>query len=267
MPDVVGKRGAEVKSIVIIQARMNSTRLPEKVLLPLGQTVNLEYVVSRCRLIHHQEDVIVATSDSAQDDPIYEWCLQHGVTTFRGSEEDVLARFFACAKQYEADYIIRVTGDCPFVDFEMANDIVDSVISKKVDYVFLNGRSRLPHGLAVEVVSLSALDYMYHHIHTSYHREHVTYYIFEHPEQFSAAYLDVPVEKLIPELRLTLDTEEDYAVCLAIARHFQPDLTFSSQQAIDYLIAHPEVAKLNVHVEQKQEVIKLSADIEQKRAE
>lgn len=237
-----------MKTIVIIQARMGSSRLPGKILKPLGDADVLTYVTSRCQQIQGVSDVIVATSVLPQDDAVEKWCAENGVICFRGSEEDVLDRYVQCAKQYKPDYVMRVTSDCPFVDYEMASAIVALMERERVDIIDLAGK--LPRGLAVELISYEALLSIHEKGQEPRHREHVTYYAYEYCEQFQRVVYDAPVNRLHPELRITLDTEEDYALCQAVATHFD-NLLVSSANVIHYLLEHPEVAKLNAHIEQK----------------
>ncbi|HHY74150.1 MAG TPA: NTP transferase domain-containing protein [Bacillus bacterium] len=238
-----------MKTIIIIQARMGSTRLPGKILKPLGDSVVLDYVVSRCKQVKNVDKVIVATSTLPQDDAVEQWCLKNNVDCFRGSEEDVLARYYECAVQIQPDYVIRVTADCPFVDYELANDVIAEMEKNPADIMLLNGN--LPRGLAVEMVSFSSLEYIYNSGHESRHREHVTYYAYEYLQLFQVTTVTVPVEKQHPELRITLDTEEDYQLCQAVANHFQGDKLVSSQTVVNFLVERPKVAKLNAHIEQK----------------
>lgn len=238
-----------MKTIIIIQARMGSSRLPGKVLKPLGHSVVLDYVVSRCREVKKADEVIVATSVLPHDDAIEEWCKENKVPCFRGSEDDVLSRYYECAKSYNPDYVIRVTADCPFVDYEMASEIVCTMENSPADYVKVNGP--LPRGLVVEMFAFRTLSYIHEHGKEPHHREHVTYYAYEFPEEFQATVYEAPKALQHPHLRITLDTEEDYALCQAIANHFQGDKLVSSQKVVQFLLEHPEVAKINAHVKQK----------------
>ncbi|PIC94693.1 acylneuraminate cytidylyltransferase [Sporosarcina sp. P26b] len=237
-----------MKTIVIIQARMGSTRLPRKIVKPLGTTDVLAYVTSRCKQIQHIEDVIVATSTLLQDDAVEAWCLEHNVTCFRGSEEDVLDRYVQCARAYEPDYVMRVTADCPFVDYELASAVIELMKRERKDVLSLVGG--MPRGLAVELISYVALLTIHEKGQEPRHREHVTYYAYEYPEEFMHAVYTVSSDRLHPELRITLDTAEDYALCRAIADRFQDDLV-PSTDVIQYLLDHPEIAALNAHIEQK----------------
>lgn len=237
-----------MKTIVIIQARMGSTRLPGKILKQLGDSDVLTYVTRRCKEINGVQEVIVATSTLQQDDAIEDWCKKHHVTYFRGSEDDVLSRYVDCAKKYEPDYVMRVTSDCPFVDFEMAAEIVSLMDKERKDIVVFDGD--LPRGLAVELISYASLLKIDEKGLEPRHREHVTYYAYEFAEQFEAITYKVPDNREAPELRITLDTEEDYELITAVAEQFNNPL-ISSEAVIDYLKNTPEVAKLNAHIEQK----------------
>lgn len=237
-----------MKTIVIIQARMGSTRLPGKILMPLGSTDNLTYVTERCKKIQGVSDVIVATSSLSQDDAVEQWCVTHQLPCYRGSEEDVLNRFIEAAKPYKPDYVIRVTADCPFVDYEMASDMVALMVREQVDIIDLD--EQLPRGLAVEVIAYSALQRIDAKGHELRHREHVTYYAYEFKEEFTCVSYVVDRERNEPALRITLDTDADYELLAAVAQHFDDEFV-SSVSVIDYLINHPEIAQLNAHIEQK----------------
>lgn len=238
-----------MKNLVVIQARMGSSRLPGKVLKPLGNSVVLDYVVSRCRKIKNVDHVIVATSLLKQDQPIVDWCNANRVSCFRGSEDDVLSRYFECAKPYRPDYVIRVTADCPFVDYELADQIIETMQQHPSDVAIVKGE--LPRGLVVEMVSFRALDYIHQHGQEPRHREHVTYYAYEHPEEFKNTVVYAPRSLCCPELRITLDTEDDYRLCTSIADHFGGDQLVPSQKVVDFLLETPMVADLNAHVKQK----------------
>lgn len=237
-----------MKIICIIQARMGSSRLPGKILKELGNVDVLTYDVERCKQIKDVSEVIVATSTLPQDDPIAEWCEAHHVNYFRGSEEDVLDRYVQCANLYNPDYVMRVTSDCPFVDYEMAGEIVSLMKREKKDIVLLDGE--LPRGLAVELISYKALLRIHKVGQEARHREHVTFYAYEFSNEFSNATYKVPENRLAPEFRITLDTAEDYQLLNTVAEYFNNPL-ISSIDVINYLKDHPEIAKINAHIEQK----------------
>lgn len=237
-----------MNTIVIIQARMGSSRLPGKILKPLGDVDVLTYDIARCRAITGVSEVIVATSVLKQDDAIAAWCEDNHVAYFRGSEDDVLDRYVQCAKMYKPDYVMRVTSDCPFVDYEMASEMLELMLRERKDIMLLEGE--LPRGLAVEIISYESL-LKIHEVGTEpRHREHVTYYAYEYKEQFETVTYKVPVNRQAPQFRITLDTEEDYAMLVEVAKHFNNPLV-SSVAVIEHLKVTPDVAKINAHIEQK----------------
>ncbi|PLS17890.1 acylneuraminate cytidylyltransferase [Bacillus sp. M6-12] len=238
-----------MKTIAVIQARMGSSRLLGKILKPLGNHDVLTYVVERCKKIDGVSDVIVATSALPQDDLVEEWCKSRGVSYFRGSEEDVLDRYVQAAKQYNPDFVIRVTADCPFVDFGLASTMVMAMTEAPTQFMNLQGE--LPRGLAVELFSYETLKYIHENGLEPRHREHVTYYAYENRDEFSwtSVHASSGIQK--PELRITLDTEEDYELCKRVAEHFEGNLFVPSAEVVKYLAANPELAKINAHIEQK----------------
>lgn len=244
----IRREGLVVKVIVVIQARMGSLRLPGKILKPLGNCENLKYVVERCAKIYGVSQVIIATSSLPQDDIVEKWCMNNDVVYYRGSEDDVLDRYIQVANLYQPDYIMRVTADCPFVDYEMASEMVKLMHKEQVDIVDIVGD--LPRGLATELISYRALQYINEHGHEAHHREHVTYYAYEFKDEFTRAEYTSSSSLQHPQLRITLDTEADYALISAVAQHFN-DIFVSSSEVVQYLLDHPEVAQLNAHIEQK----------------
>ena len=237
-----------MKTIAIIQARMGSSRLPGKILKPFGDTDVLSYDIARCRAIKGVSEVIVATSSLPQDDAIAIWCEQNDVAYYRGSEDDVLDRYVQCAKEYNPDYVMRVTSDCPFVDYEMASEMVTLMEKERKDLLLLNGE--LPRGLAVELISFKALLKIDQLGKEPRHREHVTYFGYEFKEQFETVNFNVPSNRQAPQLRITLDTDEDYEMLSNIAEHINNPLV-SSVEVIKYLLDNPDVAAINAHIEQK----------------
>jgi spore coat polysaccharide biosynthesis protein SpsF len=241
-----------MKTVIIIQARMGSSRLPGKVLMPLGNSCVLDYVVSRCRLISSTVEVVVATSRLIQDDVVEEWCLGSGVSCYRGSEDDVLERFVGASTPFHPDFVMRVTGDCPFVDYEFANEVVMAMGNNPSDFVIYPDHDLLlPRGLNVELMSYEALMRMNELGHEPRHREHVTYYAKEFPNQFTRTMFEVPLALRQPQLRITLDTPEDYELCKAIADAFPSEVTVSTSKVVAFLLEHPKIAALNAHIEQK----------------
>jgi spore coat polysaccharide biosynthesis protein SpsF len=240
-----------MKFIVIIQARMASTRLPGKVLMKLGTKTVLDYVVARSRAIVGCEEVVVATSNNPQDDAIQDWCNHNEVSCFRGDEEDVLSRYYKCASQYHPDYILRVTADCPFVDYHEASNFIARMKSKgEVDAVILEGE--FLRGIDVDIISYQALEHIYQVATEPRHKEHVTYFAFEYPERFEILHLQVPEYwRDHPELRITIDTQLDYKLCSILADHFWDQILISTEEVICFLSKNPSLVAINANIKQK----------------
>lgn len=194
---------------------MGSTRLPGKVLKPIGQRPLLGHVVGRLEMLTHPHKAVVATSDLAADDAIAAWCQSEGVACFRGSEQDVLARYEGAARTFGLDPIIRLTADNPFTDMEELDRLIDLHRAEGND--FSQSFAALPIGVGAEIFSFDALVKSARDGHDPHHREHVDEYMIENPQIFRTGNLAVEGPKNRPEVRLTVDTEEDYRRACVIA--------------------------------------------------
>ncbi|EAO9488672.1 acylneuraminate cytidylyltransferase, partial [Salmonella enterica] len=172
-----------MRVVGIIQARLGSTRLPKKMMMSLGQASVLEYVCKRALAIRNMSQVIVATTTNASDDELVKWCLKNDIEVFRGSEDDLLQRYLLCAQKYEADYIVRITGDCPFISIDLAENLIDAVIDTKCQYGYVHS-SEIPIGLKVSVIETKTLEYVDRVAVHPYYREHITLYMDEHLGDF-----------------------------------------------------------------------------------
>ena len=199
--------------LIILQARVGSSRLPNKVLRLLHGVPLLSYSIRRLKAINSQYQVIVATSDSHKDDPVESLAKKENVLCFRGEEEDVLDRYYQAARKYKADYIVRATGDNPLVDTEEAGRVVESIIKKNVDYVSgieeVNGL-KLPVGIGVEAFSFNVLEKSWKNGKEPHHREHVNEYIHENAKKYNIILQPCLKKNHCPGLRLTVDTYEDF---------------------------------------------------------
>ena len=197
-----------MKVLAIIQARMGSTRLPGKVLMPLcGESVLTHVIkrVGRCRLI---DGIIVATTDKIEDDIIEKHVRGLNVNLYRGSEKNVLDRYYNAAKKFKADIIVRITSDDPLIDYEIIDKIIENIINEKTDYSCNNIPKTYPLGLDCECFRFEALEYAWKNAREPEELEHVTPYIRKHDELFKKSTL--VYKKDLSKLRWTLDTIEDY---------------------------------------------------------
>lgn len=214
---------------VIIQARMGSTRLPGKVLKPIAGKALLDHVLGRLSLLACPIRVVVATSDLPQDDAIAQHCLTRDVPVFRGSEADVLDRYYQCARENRFEHIVRLTADNPFTDMGELRRLIEQHLTQHNDYTHSFGS--MPLGVGAEIFSFAALEKSAREGHAPNHREHVNEYVQEHPDVFKIGVLEIPVAKRRPDLRLTVDTEDDYQRACAMAEH-APDRWVGTEEAI-----------------------------------
>jgi len=199
---------------ILLQARMGSTRLPGKVLMPLGCTTLLGWIVQRLQDLPWP--LVIATTDQTQDDAIVRECEQMGMRYFRGSGQDVLDRFYRCAVTCGFSHVIRLTGDNPCPDAEALLQLVELHLASAADYTHSFGD--LPVGVGAEIFTFEALRDSWREGRTPNHREHVNEFIIEHPSRFRIRKLEVARGKHAPSLGLSIDTLEDYrriAGCLS----------------------------------------------------
>jgi spore coat polysaccharide biosynthesis protein SpsF len=201
---------------IVVQARMGSTRLPGKVLLPIGHLPLLGHVIGRLSQLPKCWPVVVATSTDVRDDVIVEWCQHAQVATFRGREDDVLDRYVQCAHALGFNQVVRLTADNPFTDLIELDRLMQYHLAEGFDYTHSFGM--MPLGVGAEIFSRAALDRSHAEGLGLHHREHVNEYIQEHPELFRIGVLDVPLGKRAPNLRLTVDTDDDLRRADALAR-------------------------------------------------
>jgi spore coat polysaccharide biosynthesis protein SpsF len=187
---------------------MGSTRLPGKVLMAIGASPLLGHVVGRLEMSRIGVRPVVATTDTKRDDAIADWCAGQGVACFRGSEEDVLARYHDCAVEHGFDTVVRLTADNPFTDIAEMDRLI--VLHDREENSFTHSFAALPVGVGAEVFSLAALRQSYRDGHAAHHREHVDEYMIENPQIFKTGTLTVPESKNRPDIRLTVDTADDY---------------------------------------------------------
>ena len=204
---------------IIIQARMGSTRLPGKVLKPIAGKALLDHVLGRLEDLGRDARVVVATSLGEPDDLITSHCRGR-VSCFRGSELDVLERYFRCAEEYGFGQVVRLTADNPFTDIAELGRLIDLHLAAGYDYTHAFGM--MPLGVGAEIFTMDALAISHREGRAPNHREHVNEFLQENPQRFRIGVLDVPPAKRAPQLRLTVDTPEDYARACRLAELAAP---------------------------------------------
>lgn len=232
----------------IIQARIQSKRLPAKSLQPLMGKPLLAHVIERAKLIENVDTVVLATVRDDENAPLVELARSLGIEVFRGSPSNVLERYYQAAEEFGGDFIVRVTGDNPFTDVDYASLTVDYAMEVKPD---LCAPINLPLGTAVEVIRREALEEAYNQSHEPYHFEHVTPYIKEHPEFFSIERPPVNFNNPYPQLRLTVDTPEDYQLARNIYDALYKGKPFSIAEVLEYLTTNPTLMEINSSIRQR----------------
>lgn len=232
------------KIIAVIQARVGSTRLPNKVLLDLeGKTV-IEHVINRVSKSKLVSETVVATTVLDQDLKIVDLCSGIGVRVYRGSENDVLDRFYQAAKQLNAGHIVRVTADCPLIDHKVIDDVLSLHLKKKSDYTSNTIKETFPDGEDVEAFTFGALKRAWQDAELPSEREHVTPYIRNNPGIFQLENLSSPVD--LSGKRWTLDEEKDYEFIVKIyGALYKKNKFFGMKEILRLLRSHPEFEKIN----------------------
>lgn len=238
-----------MKTIVIIQARMGSTRLPSKVLLPLLDQPLLWWDVHRVRQSRLIDEVVIATTTDSRDDAIVALCSTEGWAYFRGSEDDVLDRYYQAAQAYQANVIVRITSDCPLIDPQTMDYVISAfhAAAPAVDYASNSIVRTYPRGLDTEVFTFAALETAWREDRSGW-REHVTPFLYNHPERFRL--LPVTNSTDYSHHRWTVDTPEDYELVQRIYEHFGHG-DFGWRDVLAVLDQHPDWVMINQHVEQK----------------
>ena len=212
-----------MKINVSIEARMTSSRLPGKVLKTIQGKPTLELMIERVKHAKYFDELIVATTTNKTDDPIIALCEELGVQTYRGSEDDVLERVYLAHKQYNADVVVELTGDCPLIEPQLIDLCILTYLNQDVDYVATSQTKTYPYGQAVQVFSFETLKYLNENALTPYDREHVSPYIYNNPNIYNLRYIDAKKSHHAPKLRTTLDTQEDFETLKDVYDHFYPE--------------------------------------------
>jgi len=240
------------KVVAISQARMTSTRLPGKVLLKVAGKTLLEHHVERVRRAELVDEMVVATTTNSSDDSIVALCAEIGVKIFRGSEEDVLSRYFGAAQAADANIIVRVTSDCPLIDWRVIDKVVAGFCDglPSLDYMCNRMPATYPRGLDTEVFSMAALRTAHENAKKPTEHEHVTPYIWTQPDLFQLGNISYRSDQ--SSHRWTVDTPEDFDLISRMLEALYPSIPdFSLEDCLAIIDAHPDWKFLNQHVIQK----------------
>lgn len=239
-----------MKYLAIVQARSNSTRLPKKVLLKVNGKSLLAYEIERIRLAKKVDKIVVATTVNSEDDDVEALCKEISVDCFRGSENDVLDRYYQCSLLYpEYDGILRLTGDCPLID----PDVIDEVIAffERGNYDFVNNaedkKETYPDGLDTEIFSKKALHDAAQNATAVSDREHVVLYMIAN-EQNKIGYVQAPYD--FSHIRMTVDNEEDFSVVKFLIENSK--ITDRYMKYISILTKYPNIMMKNMHIKRNE---------------
>lgn len=233
--------------IAIVQARTGSTRLPNKVFYELSGKPLLYHVVQRIRLSSEIDKIVVATTKSKNDDLINNWAKENGVSCFRGSEENVLERYYYAAEKYNADLIVRITADDPFKDYRIIDNAVRIIKENNLDFVCNNNPVSFPEGLDVEVLTMNSLKKSFQESTTKFEKEHVTQHIHLNKNKFKI--FNIVSNINLSHYRWTLDTLEDYNFTKLIYENlYNKDEIFLTEEIYKLLDQKPFLLDINKNV-------------------
>lgn len=242
-----------MKTVIIVQARMTSTRLPGKVLKKILGKPLLEYQIERLRRIKNADEIVVATTENDTDWPIVNLCSRLNVAYFRGSEEDVLARYYGAATAHAADIVVRITSDCPVIDPEVCDEAIGWFLQHRhnCDYLRLE---KCPRGLDIEVLSYKVLKECFQEANEQPDREHVTTFIYRrHPERYKIKFKYMNFPEDLSHHRWTVDTPEDFDLVKKIIEELYPlKQMYNYVDILDVLETNPEWCRINKKIEQKE---------------
>jgi len=243
------KHTDDQKVVAIIQARMGSARLPGKTLTEICGKPLLQHIIERIQHCEFIDEIVVATTENKEDYAIIKLSDKLGVKSFTGSENDVLDRFYQCAKKFDADIVVRVTADDPFKDPDVIDRAVKELISGKgLDYVSNTIKPTYPEGIDIEVFAFKALERTWKDAEKISEREHVTPYIWNHPEIFKISNFENNVN--LSDLRWTLDTPQDLEFTRDIyKRLYSADSIFFMNDILELLRKEPWLASINTGIE------------------
>ncbi|WBW96223.1 glycosyltransferase family protein [Oceanirhabdus sp. W0125-5] len=243
-----------MKVVCIIQARMGSSRLPGKVLKKIVDKSVLEHDIYRLRKAKNIDEIVIATTIENRDNAIVEEAKNLGVRYYRGSELDVLERYYYAAKETQAHIVVRVTSDCPCIDPILIDEIINKFkiefLEGNLDYINNTLELSFPRGYDVEVFSFKVLEIAYNNAKEKFEREHVTPYIYCNKDKFKVQVYKSDVD--YSNIRVTLDTEEDLNVITKVyEKLYKENKCFGLQDVINLYNSNPKIFAINQKIIQK----------------
>lgn len=234
-----------MKIVAIVQARMGSTRLPNKVMKLIDNVPMIELLLKRLAQSHRIDQIVLATSTDSRNMPLVEHVESLGYTAVRGSENDVLQRYLDAARQTQADIVVRITGDCPLIDANLVDQIIEKYLSSQLDYISNTAPATYPDGLDTEVFSLAALEQAAIETSSEFDHEHVTPYLRKLGRFKTEAFTN---DEDHSALRWTVDEADDFTVVNNVFQHFAPDIYFTWQEVLELQKREPELFAANHNI-------------------
>ena len=234
-----------MKIVAIVQARMNSTRLPGKILMPLGSSTVLGYCLTRLKASKKIDQVVVATTVDESDNETSDYVHSFGIECFRGSSANVLERYYLAAKKQAADIVIRITADCPLIDPGLLDESIEFFLNNDLDYFSNQDPIRFPDGLDIDIFKFNVLEETYNVAFTDFDLEHVTPFMKEIKTYRTKS---LSVDFNFGNLRWTVDEPEDLVVVNEIVNQFGENLLFSWKEALEIVKLDPKKFSLNENI-------------------
>lgn len=232
----------------IIQARQGSTRLPNKTLVEIEGRPLLWHIINRIKSSKLINEIVVATTTNKIDNKLEDWLKNNNLNFYRGSENNVLERFYFAAKQYNPTLIVRITADDPFKDPSIIDSVIEMLLKENLDFAYNNNPPTFPEGLDTEVFTFSSLERAYHESKDPFEQEHVTQYFYRHPEKFKQK--NFSYKDNISHLRWTIDKEEDLKMAKEVYNElFHTKNIFLMNDILELLQKKPHIASINSNVE------------------
>tara|TARA_Y100000310_G_scaffold333088_1_gene409921 strand:+ start:624 stop:1367 length:744 start_codon:yes stop_codon:yes gene_type:complete len=237
---------------IILQARMGSSRLPEKTLMEIEGKPMLFHVMQRMNASKLAQRTIIITTELPQDDVIVEFAKENNILFFRGSENDVIDRYYQAAKQFQTDVIVRATADDPLKDPRIIDKVIQTFLDNPdVDYVSNTMEPSYPEGIDIEVLSFKALERACNECKDPFFREHVTHEITKNRDKYKTINVSQGIDQ--SSMRWTVDHPEDMEFAKAIYKHlYKPGEIFYMEDILKLLKEHPEIAELNKNIKPRQ---------------
>lgn len=228
--------------ICIVQARVSSSRLPGKVLKPILGKPMILHELERLKRSKRIDKIVLATSQDESDNGLADMVVADGYEVYRGSLDDVLDRYYQCARTYQTDHVVRITGDCPVIDWRIVDTVIEKHLTEKNDYTSLS--EEYPDGLDTEIVRFSVLEQAWHDARLASEREHVTLYIRNHVDMFQCG--QITCSQNLNQMRWTVDEPRDFQFIQQVYEELYPGNTdFAMNDILALLDKKPQLQFIN----------------------